>query len=195
MKPLRVLLCVTVLATASYVSAARADSYEKISMDNAVKTLVRFGAIDIKKEEVIDEYGMLTECKLYKKHYNDDFKWNKIRDALRQTIKQNIAIFPTGYYYDAELQLGRYDFKEKQYPFTEKSKIENVNAFTVINQQDSGCQGMGLKFRTTNYRLLLTQPLTICVLPLAEQSAHALLKRIDAGKHRDQIMLTRFNIR
>ena len=55
------------------LSAAQADTYDTPALMNIFKTLVRFGAVDIYDDDVIDLYARTNECEVYKKNYSDVF--------------------------------------------------------------------------------------------------------------------------
>src|SRR5262249_19708156 len=110
---------------------AQAEDYAKPSWPNIVRTLVRFKAININDDKLLNDYAMITECDLYKAFYADDFKWNKVLEAIRDSVRQKVATFPTAYQYTAELQLDRYDFKRKEFAFGEKTTLRNINAVVM----------------------------------------------------------------
>ncbi len=174
---------------------AYADDYAAAQIDNIAKTLVRFGALDISDDALLDEYAMVTDCDLYKRFYGNDFQWNKVRGLIRNSIQMNIASFPISYHYDARLQLDRYDFAQKTFMFTALTTIHNINTFVIYHREDAGCGQAKVQFLPTTYRSVMDTPLTIPGIPLAEADAQAMLKQMDADKNDDRIVFTRFNLR
>jgi hypothetical protein len=189
----RILLLVVFIAFA-LASPARAEDYVKPDWPSLVKTLVRFNALDISDDRLLDEYAMITECDLYKSFYRDDFKWNQVRNAMRQSIKMNVATFPTSYRYETQLQLDRYDFHDKIYRLTDKSVIHNVNAFEIYSVSGSPCAGIDIVNIPHAFRAVLDTPLYFEGLPLAQADAEALLNRMKIDNP-DRIVYTRFNLR
>lgn len=176
---------------------AHADTFAPITLANLTKILIRFGILDIRKDENIDFYGKVTECKIYTKNYLDDFKWEKVRGALRESIRQNIATFPTGVMYDTTLQLGKYDFKDKLYRFSDKTSQFNVNVFRITVQNTDLCvkTQTGREVLPREFKFVLDQPTLVTGLPMSEQEGSALLARLKENKNKDLIIYTRFNMR
>ena len=138
---------------------AWADDYAKPTLDNLVKTLVRFSAIDTKDDRLLDEYAMITDCDLVKYFYVDDFRWNKVRQSFRDSIQMNIATFPVSYFYDTTLQLDRFDFGDKVFRFTAKTALHNVNSFLVYDAVDAVCGNRKVKSLPLSYHMVLDQPI------------------------------------
>lgn len=180
-----------------FAGTARADEYAKPSLDNFAKTLVRFGAIDIKDDALLDEYAMVTDCGLVKYFFTDDFKWNHVRAAIRESIRMNIGTFPTVFSYVTKLQLDRYDFQERLFRFTEKTTIHNVNSLSFEKENNStySCGSHTVKYIPISYRAVFDVPFTIPGLPMSEDDAKALLKRLKNANNLDRIIYVRFNLR
>ena len=191
----KLFLHIMLLSLSFVVPSAHAGDFATPEIKTLLQTLIRYGAININKDDIIDDYGMIAECKLYKKFYSDDFKWQKIRDGLREIIRKEAETYATGYHYDTKLQLDRYDFKAQLFRFKEQATVKNVNAFTISNGLNEVCEGEKLKVLPAEYRLVLDESLYMPGLPFTETDANALLKRlVDAG-NKDRIVSARFNIR
>jgi len=180
------------LALLVFSFPAVAGEFVAPTVDNILKILVRFGALNMVDDRILDDYAKIIECKLYRHFYSDDFRWKEFRDAMRKSIKQNIGEYPTGVYYDAELQLDRYDFKQKIYKFREKSSLNGVDYFTFV-VKDNKCGKEEIRLFPTEYRVVLDQPLLISGIPLSENDAKTLLKRMKDNKNDSLIIYARFN--
>ena len=179
-------------ALSVFTSPATASEFVVPTVDNILKILIRFGALNMGDDRILDNYAKITECKLYRHFYSDDFRWRDFRDAIRKSIKQNIGEYPTGIYYDAELQLDRYDFKQKIYKFREKSSLKGVDYFTFV-VKDNKCGSEEVRLFPTEYRVVLDQPLLISGIPLSENDAKTLLKRMKDNKNDLLLIYARFN--
>jgi len=177
------------------LSTARAEDYAEPTYENLVKALVRFGAVNVADNDILDNYARLMECKLYKKFYMDDFQWKQFRTALRQSIKQNIASFPTSFRYEAVLQFGRYDFKKKIYNFTEKTEVRNYNMFELKADRAELCDTTQMNLFPGRFNLVLDEPIYFLGIPLPEEAAQTLLKRMDESGNKDHFVYTNFNLR
>ena len=171
------------------------DQYVKPNLEKIVQILIRYNAIDIKWDDAIDGLMMVSECELYGRYFDDEFKWQQIREAMRTKIRQDVAAFPTGVAYETTLQLDRYDFKEGVYRFKEKYEIRNVNSFQVYNVSNPNCNGKNVIVFPLNYRAVLDKPLRIQGIPLAEADAKALHDRMESSGNVDRMIPARFNLR
>lgn len=184
-----------VLALLASAPAKAEGDYADLSLSTIVKMFVRFGVLDIRKDDVIDFYGKVVECKIYSQYYLDDFKWQKVRAALRESVKQNIATFPTAFHYDAKLQLGKYDFKEKVYRFSEKTTQTNANVFRLMVDSSHFCTKDTPNILPTDYKFVLDQPIHMMGLPMSEENGAKLMARMKENDNKDLLIYTRFNMR
>ncbi len=176
------------------VSPALADDYVKPSIDSMARTLVRFGALDPKDDNLLDDYAMITDCDLYAYFYKDDFRWNQVRGSFRDSITMNVGGFPVSYQYNTRFQLGRYDFDQKLFRFNNKSALRNVNSIVLLDANNVSCAGRRIRYLPGIYRAVLDIPLTVPGLPLSEKDADALSTRLKNSGNDDRIIYTRFNL-
>ncbi|MER2520477.1 MAG: DUF4852 domain-containing protein [Bdellovibrionales bacterium] len=176
--------------------AARADEYAKPSWPSMVRVLARFNAFDFSDEKLLEEYAIVTECEMYEQFYRDDFRWHKVLQAVKTSIGQFSMTYPTSYAYDVELQLGRYDFKNKLFRFTEKSKIYNVNSFVLFQASAKACVGgRHIAFIPSVFRAVLDAAVYIPGLPLSQKDSEMLLELMDRDNNPSRIVKARFNLR
>ena len=48
-------------------------------------------------DEMLDEYAQLAYCSDYRKHFENDFEWAKIRNAIREDFKTKSTNIPLFY--------------------------------------------------------------------------------------------------
>jgi hypothetical protein len=194
-RPIRFTALVFSLLLALGASPALAGDYVQASWPNVLRTMVRFNALDLEDQAIIDEYAIVTECDLYRAFFHDDFKWNQVRQAVRKSVEQNMATFPSTYSYEVKLQLDRYDFDTQLYKFTDKSAIRNVNAFMIYSVEGIPCGSTDVKIMPRNYRAVLASPVYLDGIPLPEKDAKTLLKMMTENKNLDRIVYAKFNLR
>lgn len=51
-----------------------------------VRSLIRFNAIDITDNRLLDDYIVITEYEFYKAFHADDFKWQQVREAVLKSF-------------------------------------------------------------------------------------------------------------
>lgn len=175
---------------------AMAQEYARPTFQNITKALVRFNAINIMKDDyILDDYAIINECELYDRYYLNEFDWQKTRQIMRENLRKEVGTFPTGFYYTAQLQLGRYNFSDQRYDFSEKTTQRNVNTFVLDATEDSGCGKSEISSLPTVYRLVLDDAMYIPGLPLSEAEGRALLDDMKAKGNNDRIVYVRFGLR
>lgn len=188
-------LLIVMMIFSSYRDVA-AQEYVKPSFDNIVKTLIRMGAVDIHQDEIIDLYARVLYCPQYIASFKDEFVWEKKRYAMRQEIRQDISTYPIGYAYEDVVQLDRYKFEERFYPFVRKEGKEiNVNTFSMFVTDKSFCSGDRQSWLPSVYKLVLNKPVKMKGLYLNEEDGRTLLQRMDARGNTDHILFFRANVR
>ena len=173
---------------------ARADIYSRPTWDNLIKTLVRYGALDLTDNQILDEYAIVTDCDLYRAFFDNDFKWNQVRESMRESVQMNLTHFPTSYTYEDKLALDHYDFQQQMYQFSDKNPLQKVNAFFLYRSDGQTCNGLRIPHLPRAFRAVLDESVTLPGLPLTQRSADALLRRMDANNNKDRMVYVRFNL-
>jgi hypothetical protein len=173
---------------------ARADDYVKPGWPNLVRTMIHLNALDTGDDTLIDEYALITECKLYQNFYTDDFKWNQVRAAIRDSIQKHSAEFPVAYGYKNKVQLDRYDFKERLFHFTNGTVIQNVNAFLLYQTEGPDCDKARIKYVPKSFRAVLEIPFSIYGLPMQPDDAEKLLQQMKETGNNARVVYARFNL-
>jgi len=173
----------------------RAQEYMSPTWPALLRSMIRFGAIDMTSDSnLLDEYAQATECELYEAFYPNDFKWQQVRRALKESIQKNVATFPVAFYHTSKAQLGRYDFDQQLFRFTKKTTLKGVNAIYLYAVSGLGCGVSETKYLPRSFRAVLTSILYLEGLPLSESDARELIARMDAEGNKDRIIYVRFNV-
>lgn len=181
-------ICIMLLA-----GSAWAEQYI-IPSDRAIlQTMLRFGALDINTDVVIDDYAKLAECDLYTVFHENEFKWDKIRKGLRNKIRQEASTYPTNYMIKGFVSLDRYDFKNKIFLMSEGSSILNVNAFKIMVFNNSYCQ-KPLKVLPRDYLATIDTRINIPGFIMSEADAQAMLDRFNKANNKARQIVVKFNI-
>ena len=175
--------------------AIPASSYIKPEWGKLLQTMFRFRAIDLLEDDaLLDDYALVAECDLYARFYMDDFKWKKVREAIRGSLKRNKDKFPLHYYKDVKVQLGRYNFEKRLYQFTTGSVIHNANTFLFQGENPGLCVESRIKYLPVSYRGVSNDPITIEGLSMDQPTAQTLLEYMQTSHNTDRILTARFNI-
>lgn len=177
------------------VTPARAEEYVVPSLENVFKSLVRFGAVDLSDDYILDAYAQVMICDIYNKYYKDEFKWRTVRPIIREQVGKDLATYPTGFRYKTSLRLGRYDFEKKFYPFDEASQRQNINVFPISRDLAEICPRPISSVMPSNYKLVLDKMTNVTGLPLEPEEAKQLAERMERAGNKDRLVYARFNIR
>jgi hypothetical protein len=175
-------------------SPAYADIYARPTWDNLLKTLVRYGALDLSENKILDEYAVVTDCDVYKAFSGNDFKWNRVRDDIRDSVAMNLAKFPASYAYQDKIALDHYDFNQQLFLFNDKNPLQKVNAFFLYRTDGYTCDNMHMNYLPRAFRAVLDESASLPGLPLTQRSADDLLRRMAANDNTQRLIYVRFNL-
>lgn len=184
----------TMAVDASHIGTARPEDYIKPTWGDLLRTMIRFNAIDLGDDNLLDGYAAVAECELYSFYYKDDFKWNQVRKSIRQSTEMNLSNYPVYYHFDTELQLDRYDFRDKIYRFQEKSIINKVNLFRIYDVIGSSCGDEATRFMPRSFQAAADTTINMAGLPLAPADAQALLRQMNEDKNSERYVFMRVNM-
>ncbi len=159
------------------------------------QALIRFGAVDIELDTVVDEYALLKHCDLFTQHFADDFTWNRIREVIREEIKRDLPTTQTAFALTAVRQLGRYDFEKQQYPLDETTPLKAINAVVLVEKPEKICENRQLTILPTAYRALLDFAFTVEGIPMGKEDARLLLARMNSVNNLNREVYLRINVR
>ena len=188
-------VCLVFLAFSLFTGRAQAQEYAPISWVNLIHTMIRFNAINMSDQNILDEYAIVSEYDLYKTFFKDDFKWNQVREAIKDSIRLNIATYPTNYFHDLTVRLDRYDFEAKLFRLDAESVLRGVNSFALLAVRGTGCEKAKVEYLPRSFRAVLSAPVYLDGLPLSEGDAKALLERMKIGDNPKRIIFARYNFR
>jgi len=176
-------------------SNANAKYYAKPTMTNIIKTMMRYGAINIYDDDIIDAYERTSDCPTYAKNYADDFKWEEVRNKVRKDIIENVQFFPVAFKYETTMVLDRYDFKNKIYPFYFTGGRKRTNTFIVNASNKDGCEAMRKEIIPLKYKFVLRNTIKLDGLHLTQKQGKDLFERMELSGNKGHMVYPRFNMR
>ena len=118
-----------------------------------------------------------------------------MRGIIRESIRQNIPTFPTGYSHMTTMRLGRYDFKKKIYPFANPDVLRNVNSLSIYSSDGLNlCNTAHIKYFPLEFRVVLETSVYLDGLPLSPEDAETLTHRMEANNNLDRMLYVKFNM-
>ncbi len=191
----RYLLAVLIALGLGTSNQANADDFVPPTDVGIIQTLLRFGSIDINNDVLIDDYAKIVECDLFSTFKHDDFKWNKIREGLRNKIRSEAVTYPVNFYVLGYISLDRYDFDSRTFRINRDAPLIGVNAFRLAELQGSYCKGNQIKALPLKYVASLEARISISGFIMSESDAQSLLLRLTKSGNNSRQILARSNIK
>ena len=195
-KTIQIFSFVLIAFSASYAQAQ--VKYYPVNYKNIAKTYWFLSIWDVNNDKAVDEFVRLNDCSVYETYYSNDFQWQNIRKAVREEIMREKTSYPFRYEVVAPVQLDRYDFDSKMFMFTEKSALTNVTALELLGRS-SYKPYCGLKNPAYHYPgyvfITFKEPLNINGVPLPQNQANALLKRLQTSGNRSRTVFVKTKFR
>lgn len=173
---------------------AQGQEYSNPTRSDFIRSMIRFGALDLSDENIIDDYALITECEIYRHFFKDEFKWNGVRQAIRKSVQLNIATFPVAFRYDNSAWLGRYDFNARLLRFSNRSVVDGVGTITFQPPIDT-CVPDQVNYLPHIFHARLSSPLYIEGIPMNDVEAKNLVKRINDISGTERLVYMRYNLR
>lgn len=107
--------------------------YLQMTYPNLFRLAWAMGAYKTSDKEALDSYLKVTECTLYKKFFNNEFEWEKIRKAATiylDTYGKQVSMY---YEYIQPLLLGRYDDSLQGFPLERAADYISLKTLQVAN--------------------------------------------------------------
>ncbi len=186
--------CLLALVLSFSPSRSRAEDFLKPTPKFLLQAALRFGALDINNDVVIDDYAKIAECDLYQAFGKNDFKWQKIRAGLRAKIKDEIVTYPSAFYVYGLVNLDRYDFDNKIFRLDNQGKFSAVNALNLGRIDAKTCDAM-LKVIPVTYTAALDSQVRLPGFTMDEADADALLSRMEKDNNTARQIMAKFNVR
>lgn len=149
------------------------DKYTDPNFENLSKLMWALSVHQLSDNNAIDNYLRINECELYKRFYNNDLEWEKIRNATRSYINKNIAEFPTHFEIIIPIYLGRYNAEEQYFLLSDASKLNGTRRlFIRTNKREKICEIFyDIKGYPLHLILNFMRPITLSNVPVDRQLA------------------------
>lgn len=112
------------------------DQYNETTFANLARMYWAVGKFDDRDDAAIDNYLLITECKLYQQYYNNDFVWGSVRKSARQFIRQYFNRIPLHYEAMIPILLGRYDTTTSSFEVLPESQMDSTLRIEVVTNED-----------------------------------------------------------
>ena len=110
--------------------------YLPVTFDNIVKLYWALGKVTKINDKRIDDYLMITECDIYKRFYDNDLEWEKIRAVTKDNILNIQNSFPTKIFIVLPIQLERYDSDEEKFAISPNTAFKKDRQLPISYGND-----------------------------------------------------------
>lgn len=153
---------------------SESDEYIDPNRQNMSKLMWQMGILDLSDNVAIDNYLLINECELYLRFYNNDIEWEKIREATREHLNNNMMKFSTKFEILVPISLNRYNPEKQYFELEEESKMINVRRLDInMNNRRQACNEKGKEIRgyPRNIILTLNRPFSFTRVPVSKALA------------------------
>lgn len=153
-------------------------TYTQMSYDNLYRLAWSYDAYALSNDEALTVFLQITECNLYKKFFQNEFEWEKIKVATREYLKNNKENVSRYYEYVQPIYMGRYDYSLQGFPLNDASKnfkAQKNFQFASFFPGDTACGKFDINQQAypSTAVLSVTSPLNLSFirvpLPLAQK--------------------------
>lgn len=158
--------------------------YVAPSYDNLARVLWALDVKDLTDDKAVDGYLKITECNLFQKFYDNEFRWKKIREGTREYLEKYKSRFPKRFEYVQPMFLDRYDFALKGFPIMPDQQFVGAGRlqFSANGAGFTKCPDVILR-NFAGYPsgavLNLKAPFNLSFVPVSETLAREYLKMVE----------------
>ena len=157
-----------------------AGMYSEPSLENISKLYWKKNVLKEENDDAIDNFLRINECEMYEKFFDDDFEWQRIRDAAREMLTDAKADFSYKFKMIVPIDLGRYDMLRKGFPLINKTAFKDLRRIEIGGNSNGsevcGKEGI-IDYYPRNLILILNKPFSYEFIELDEHIAQAYIIR------------------
>jgi hypothetical protein len=162
---------------------------------NVLHALLRLDKFKPDSVEYLDAYSMVAHCDVVQGSFNDEFRWNQARSAVKKWVSAREKNFPTQLSVKRPVMFSRYDIESKYYLFSEATPIRKINTFsTELRPKSDACDKPGNDLLPSQFQVITNNPLTLPGLRLTEEQARDLRQKFEQAGNINRLVYLRFNI-
>ena len=153
--------------------------YETPTLKKISQLYWAISKFDISNNWAVDNFMLINECEIYKKHFHNEFEWKDVREAGRQYIRDNVVDFPVRFEIEQPLRLADYDLDQEIFKIWQPYKIEGARLFEVLppNNSDEVCgQTKEIEGYPKALIMELTRPFILDHIKMTPTDAKAYIK-------------------
>lgn len=143
------------------------------------------GKLDPNNDEHIDKYVIVSDCETYKKYYQNEFEWGRVREEMRAMIAANKQKFPMRFRFVLPMRFGAYDFARQGFDVLKDYRIPGIRRFEFVADDYKGgiCSLANYTLGAYPKAVIadLSRPVELNFVPVPEDKAKAYLDAISVN--------------
>lgn len=186
---MRFLFAFFLLFSAPAMAKSYVDDYSPTTFENFSNLMWKYDVHENASDDVFNSYFQLTNCDLFKKYYEDDFRWQTIVESFKRDIGYFSKDFPNKFYINASIPIDRYDFGKSAFIIEDEYALDNAGSIrvpfyepikTICNKE-----GINPQYFPRNVKFIADRKFAMNEIPVGMSDANALLERIKAYRYED----------
>lgn len=170
-------------------------SYPDLNYVNILQAMIKLGKFKPENNDFLDAYSMVAHCDVVQGSYNDEFRWNQAREAMKKWLAPRSNKFPTRLGVRSKIMFTRYDSDSKYYLFSENTPMQKVNTFlSDARPHPDVCNKPNNTLLPSRFQVITNNPVTLPGLRLSEEQAKDLRQKFEQANNTYKIAYVRFNI-
>lgn len=159
--------------------------YHVPTLEKMVDFMFAYGYIDPNDPQQLIDYVRIKDCKLFNRHYNDDFTWNKIKNRIISEATSLQKDVPTHFVVSDIYEIDRYNFKSKAFDITDNNRLKGIDSLNIIDERgsdtcDSKRSFYGKQAIPVIFDLKLQTPVSLYRIPMSEAMARYILPELSS---------------
>ena len=170
-------------------------SYLDLNYVNILQALIKLNKFKPENNDFLDAYSMVAHCDVVQGSYNDEFRWNQAREAMKKWLAPRSTKFPTRLGVRSKIMFSRYDSDSKYYLFSEQTPMQKVNTFlSDARPHPDVCNKPNNILLPSRFQVITNPPITLPGLRLSEEQAKDLRQKFEQANNNYRLAYVRFNI-
>lgn len=170
-------------------------SYLDLNYVNILHAMIKLGKFKPENTEFLDAYSMVAHCDVVQGSYNDEFRWNQAREAMKKWLAVREGKFPTRLSVRSKIMFSRYDSDSKYYLFSDQTPMQKVNTFqSDARPHSAACDKPNNTLLPSRFQVITNNPVTLPGLRLSEEQAKDLRQKFEQAGNTYRLAYVRFNI-
>lgn len=150
------------------------------ALTDLIDVLLAQNALNLKDSAILDDLVLIRECPLWTESRADEFRWQELRAALRQSLAANRIRPPETLYWMFPATLGEYDFSNGRFPLYGNAVPKDLDQLTLDGQREATCDNQQPRVVPTLFWLRFSDKLTRDFIDLTPPHAKAFLRNLDS---------------